>query len=260
MIEGVLFDYGNTLLKYCDFSIGAYAKRIEAAMRAFADAARQTGLAANWLAPNGLAPSVFDPGAVGQAVLRDVLAIEARARRELFEFDLSAAILRALAARFPEIDETWDTRLDTAVFGVMRRELHPRDDAVPMLRALKNAGFKTAIVSNTQFRSANHLADLRRDGMLEWLDATVFSIDVGVRKPRPEIFQAALDALGLAPSQAVFVGDSIEHDILAARRMGMRTILIRTPDNAALAGHQADAIIDDLSEIPALHMVESRME
>jgi putative hydrolase of the HAD superfamily len=46
---------------------------------------------------------------------------------------------------------------------------------------------------------------------------------VGRRKPDPEIFQRALDALGVAPQEALFVGDTLASDIAGAAALGLRT-------------------------------------
>jgi len=61
-------------------------------------------------------------------------------------------------------------------------------------------------------------------GLLEGLDVVVFSSDVGVRKPSPEIFRRALDSLGVAAERALFVGDRLVADVRGARDVGMRTV------------------------------------
>ena len=53
---------------------------------------------------------------------------------------------------------------------------------------------------------------------------SVFSSEVGVRKPDPRIFRRALDALGVEPENALFVGDRLYEDVLGAARAGMRTV------------------------------------
>ena len=51
-----------------------------------------------------------------------------------------------------------------------------------------------------------------------------------IRKPRPEIFTQALNSVGVKPSDAIFVGDSMEADVAGAKNMGMRSIhLLRKP-------------------------------
>jgi putative hydrolase of the HAD superfamily len=68
------------------------------------------------------------------------------------------------------------------------------------------------------------LRDLDEQGLAERFDAIVFSSDIGVRKPRPEIFQRALDELGVTADRALFVGDRLVADVRGARDVGMRTV------------------------------------
>jgi putative hydrolase of the HAD superfamily len=93
-----------------------------------------------------------------------------------------------------------------------------------LLDSLRDRGLKTGLVSNAwdpRWLLERDLADM---GLLERLDAIVFSSEVGVRKPRPEIFYRALDELGVDPGRAVFVGDRLEADIKGASELGMTTV------------------------------------
>jgi putative hydrolase of the HAD superfamily len=67
------------------------------------------------------------------------------------------------------------------------------------------------------------------------IGAAIDSTLVGCKKPDPRIFQAALDALGAAPADAVFVGDSLKRDMAGARAMGMRHVWLR-PEGAEVNG------------------------
>ena len=58
------------------------------------------------------------------------------------------------------------------------------------------------------------------------VDAVVGSREHGKTKPHPSIFESALDLLGVGPTEAVMVGDSIEDDIEGARALGMRAVLL----------------------------------
>lgn len=101
-------------------------------------------------------------------------------------------------------------------------------DAFPVLSALKRRGIRTAIVSNTPWGSAGHTwrAELARHGLLDAVDATVFCRDVGWRKPHPAPFRRALEVLGVAAKEAVFVGDNPIWDIEGARGAGVRPVLL----------------------------------
>jgi putative hydrolase of the HAD superfamily len=85
--------------------------------------------------------------------------------------------------------------------------------------------FRLAIISDTGFASGhaqNRL--LAQDGLLECFDATTYSMDVGHAKPRPEIFRAALAALGTTPEETLHVGDNERTDIGGALAAGMRAV------------------------------------
>jgi putative hydrolase of the HAD superfamily len=62
-------------------------------------------------------------------------------------------------------------------------------------------------------------------GLADRLDTAVFSSEVGKRKPHPAIFEAALEALGVEPGRALFVGDRRFEDIRGAKEVGMATVL-----------------------------------
>jgi len=95
-------------------------------------------------------------------------------------------------------------------------------------------------------------------GFRAHLDALAISEAVGIRKPRPEIFEAVLAELGVAPAETLHVGDSLSADIAGAAPLGIRTVWItrRVADRdaafRAYAGPPPDVVISDLSEIEAL--------
>jgi HAD superfamily hydrolase (TIGR01509 family) len=96
--------------------------------------------------------------------------------------------------------------------------------SVALLDALRDRGLKTGMVSNAMDPPWILLRDLEEQELAERLDAVVFSSDVGVRKPRPEIFHAALERLGVTADRALFVGDRLNADVRGAHDVGMRTV------------------------------------
>jgi putative hydrolase of the HAD superfamily len=93
-----------------------------------------------------------------------------------------------------------------------------------LLDSLHDRGLKTGLVSNAWDPRWLLERDLEAMGLLSRLDVIVFSSEVGVRKPRPEIFYRALDELEVEPGRAVFVGDRLEADIKGASELGMTTV------------------------------------
>jgi putative hydrolase of the HAD superfamily len=92
-----------------------------------------------------------------------------------------------------------------------------------LLDALRDRGLKLGLVSNAF--DPGHLLhrDLERSGLASRLDFAVFSSEVGMRKPHPSIFERTLEALGVEPENALFVGDRLYEDVLGAGRLGMAT-------------------------------------
>jgi putative hydrolase of the HAD superfamily len=97
--------------------------------------------------------------------------------------------------------------------------------AQAMLDALRGRGIKTGVVANSWPDPARVLrADVETSGLAPLLDVAVFSEELGVSKPQPEIFLHALRQLGVAPENAMFVGDRLESDVQGAANVGMTTV------------------------------------
>jgi putative hydrolase of the HAD superfamily len=94
----------------------------------------------------------------------------------------------------------------------------------PLLEALRERGLKLGLVSNAFDPGWLLHRDLEHMGLAERLDFSVFSSEVGMRKPHPAIFERALEELGVAPEAALFVGDRLFEDIRGAAELGMTTV------------------------------------
>jgi HAD superfamily hydrolase (TIGR01509 family) len=129
-------------------------------------------------------------------------------------------------------------------------------DALAVLEALRARGVKTAIVSNVPWGSpAEHWrTELARHGLLEAVDAVVFCVDVGWRKPHSAPFRRALYLLNVSATDAVFVGDDLLWDVEGAKRAKLRPILIAPPHEAIeQAGVTvATSLTEVLSKIDAM--------
>ncbi|NUQ20091.1 MAG: HAD family hydrolase [Gemmatimonadaceae bacterium] len=89
------------------------------------------------------------------------------------------------------------------------------------------SAFTLAIVSDTGFASGRAQDRLlERDQLLAFFAATVYSMDIGHAKPRPEPFAAALRALGTAPAETIHVGDNEHTDVRGALKAGMRAVRV----------------------------------
>ena len=129
------------------------------------------------------------------------------------------------------------------------------EGATEVLDTLRRSGLRLGLVSNVVYLPRMLRAQLDRDRLLPHFDATIFSSELGRRKPHPAIYQAALDALGVEPAETVFIGDRVLEDVAGPRRLGMQAILTRQfrDDATPMTGlARPDAIIHDLRELPAL--------
>ena len=93
-----------------------------------------------------------------------------------------------------------------------------------LLEALRSRGLRLGLVSNAFDPGWLLHRDLAQMGIAERIDYAVFSSEVGKRKPHPEIFERALEALEVAPDEALFVGDRLYEDVRGAAEVGMTTV------------------------------------
>lgn len=99
--------------------------------------------------------------------------------------------------------------------------VQPRDEIVAMLDALKAKGLKLGVYTGKARRSYDLSCGHLQLG--SWFDAAITGDDVEQPKPHPEGIFKALASMGLAPDEALYVGDS-DADVEAGARAGVRTV------------------------------------
>jgi putative hydrolase of the HAD superfamily len=104
--------------------------------------------------------------------------------------------------------------------------------AAEVLDRLRAAGLRLGVVSNSDGRVEEALVAA---GLRDRFEVVLDSALVGVEKPDPAIFRAALDALGVAPAEALYVGDLYEVDVVGARAAGMEAVLLAPGAGASAA-------------------------
>jgi putative hydrolase of the HAD superfamily len=129
-------------------------------------------------------------------------------------------------------------------------------DVTPLLTELRDRGIRVGVLSNTVWPREWHEEIFRRDGVLDLIDAAVYTSEIEWTKPSRQAFAAAMARLGMSdPAACVFVGDRPFDDIFGARQAGMRAVLLphsQIPDYQS--GHtegEPDAVIQRLGELPA---------
>ena len=105
--------------------------------------------------------------------------------------------------------------------GRLGGEDDQREQVVARARAVKALGVRTALVTNNVAEFGDGWRAMVP--VDELFDVIIDSSQVGVRKPNPAIFRAAMDALDVAPAESVFLDDYLGN-VTAARELGLRAI------------------------------------
>jgi putative hydrolase of the HAD superfamily len=205
--QGVLFDYGRTLVTF-DYPtsdllevVRGFRPRIEAALGA--------------------------PAPEAEAILEDVLLplekiVGSMSEDEVEYMDVFREAWAQAGLKLPdgllyEILDAEQLCWDRSV------RLDP--DALQVLSWLGAHGIKRGICSNAPFPPEMMRRQVATNGVGEMVDAVVFSSEVGRRKPAPEVYRAALDAIGVDARHALFVGDRVREDYEGPRAVGMRAVI-----------------------------------
>ena len=128
------------------------------------------------------------------------------------------------------------------------RELSAYPEVPAMLRAIRDAGFKTAILSNGA--PAMLLAAVEAAGLATQFDALLSVESVGIFKPHPSVYRLAVERLGAAAGRTCFVSSN-GLDIAGAARFGFRAVWVnraREPRERLPAGPEIE--LGDLGALP----------
>jgi putative hydrolase of the HAD superfamily len=113
------------------------------------------------------------------------------------------------------------------------------DDVLPTLKLLKSHNLILGVISNV---GEDIVAICNGLGLEPYLDLYVTSFEIGSDKPRPGIFLAALEKAQVEPAEAIYIGDQYELDVIGARGVGMKAVLLDRPNSFA-----------NISDCPRIH-------
>jgi HAD superfamily hydrolase (TIGR01509 family) len=200
MIRGIFFDAGNTIV-FPDYSI---YRGIAAALGV--EVAHEDVLRAE-----ALARGAFDQ-AVASSPGRDVAGFWSVYYTPFYEH------LGVPTGSIPAaIEKTRDA--NDRLLGIWSVPVEGFDE---VMNALESRGLALGVVSNSDGRVEERLVEI---GIRDRFDFVIDSAIVGVSKPHPRIFELALEAAGLPPSETAYVGDYYEVDVVGARGAGMTPVL-----------------------------------
>ena len=130
-------------------------------------------------------------------------------------------------------------------------DIHFFEGVRDTLISLKNQGFLLGIITDTSNSIQTKLSWFERGGFAHVWDSIISSKDIGVQKPEPDIYYAALRQLGLSPDQAAFVGHDIS-ELEGACAVGIKTIAFNFDEGA-----KADFFIDRFSDLLELPLIKA---
>jgi len=210
MIKVVFFDFYNTLASH-------YPRREQV----WVDACRELGIEVE---PKAL----FNSLPAADMYWRDEAArspIDDRSPEEKIDFyaEYATRILRGAG-----VEPNRDTSLQ--ILAKLREHdwrFKAYDDTLPTLKELTNRGLTLGLISNVVQDMESTYEEL---GLRPYLAFKVTSSEVGCDKPDPEIFLAALKKAQVKPEEAIYVGDQYDLDVVGARGVGMKAVLIDRND------------------------------
>lgn len=205
--EGVLFDYGRTLVTF-DYPTDDLLQ----VMRDFRPRIEQ---------------ALGVPAPEADHILHDVLLplekyVSSMSEDEVDYMDVYRSTWERAGLRLP--DGLLHDILD-AEQRCWDRSVRVDPDAVEILEWLGARGIKRGLCSNAPFPPAMMRRQVETNGIANLMDAIVFSSELGRRKPAPEVYQAAIDAIGTEAEHTIFVGDRVREDYEGPRALGMRAMI-----------------------------------
>jgi HAD superfamily hydrolase (TIGR01509 family) len=171
-----------------------------------------------------------------------------REDRDRGRLTIAASIARTLPAFGiePDPDLVADlARRDLESFRALTRLC---EDTVPFLEWLRSRGVLTALVSNCADTTRAQLEYL---GVIPLVDAVILSCEVGSMKPYPEIYVTALEELGVAAVDAVFIDDQPTFCV-GAQAVGIRPIQIARGEASGYVSQWNFPVVHSLSDAQSL--------
>jgi putative hydrolase of the HAD superfamily len=213
MLRAVTFDLWQTLIK----------ERPEASRRARADKFRRLR---SVLRKEGIIRDSESIKMADNALDEHVLALWDELRdigaRKKMEWLLDFLQVKEQNSRPESLIERL---IDAYTLPILKALPVPMEGAPDVLTLLAARGFRMGVICNTGRTPGKGLRIiLERLGMAKHLAVQTFSDEIGLRKPRPEIFERTLAELKVHPSEALHVGDTLAADIAGAQSVGMRAV------------------------------------
>ncbi len=200
-----------------------------------------------FLVANGVSVS-FEEFEKAYIEARDKLYAEAEADLEEPHFNIRIAkALKRLGYEYG-VDSSLVSGATNAFCEQFMVYVRIDEHAESTLRKL-HGRYRLAVVSNFAIPECVERL-LERHGLDKLFNTVIVSGAVNRRKPHPEIFEKALTTLGVAASETVFVGDTLDADVQGAKATGMKTIYIERRPQQTARNTCPDQTIKTLNQLP----------
>ena len=235
-VRAVLFDFGHTLVDF---------RRTQEALHEAYDQIRSRIEAVAYME----VPELLDlVERVAGGV--DSLVSESYEQRRMEELDQALLFKEAFAGIGFDLPGDVIEHIVALDHSAYSRSITVEPVVLDTLDRLRGQGTRLGLVSNLTLLPRLVREDLDRMSLGSRLDATVFSSEVGVRKPDPRIFREALQRLGSQPAETVFVGDRLYDDVGGAQAVGMRAVLTHQFRQEEDPDYHPDAVIQHIDRLP----------
>ncbi|AKK09922.1 haloacid dehalogenase superfamily enzyme, subfamily IA [Corynebacterium testudinoris] len=128
----------------------------------------------------------------------------------------------------PSLTDDEALELYEGYLSVYRSQWRAYDDARPALTAALDAGVRVGILTNGAEKLQR--AKLERTGLLIDAVLLIATVELGVAKPHPAAYAAALERLGVGAEETLVVGDSWANDVAGPRAVGIDALLLQRAD------------------------------
>ena len=222
MITDIIFDFFGTLVSYSSQRIDANFAQSHAFIRANGFDISYTDFVQGW-------DSSFS-------------RLEVEAKKTFVEFHMQDVARVFFEDVFGcEVDDEIAQQLVAVYLAEWNVGVTYFAEIRPFLQRLSQ-NYRLSLISNTHYRPLV-LDHLKQMGIADLFAVITLSVDHGLRKPHPKIFEDTLRELGITPQQALYVGDSFAADYEGAKNIQMKAVLIdaqRKNDRPEFVGHLFD--------------------
>lgn len=110
--------------------------------------------------------------------------------------------------------------------------------------------YKLGLISNVWCESFYFKDKLKEEGVYDLFGIAIFSSDYNIAKPSEKLFNMAVDHFNKPASQMVYIGDNYKRDVIGAKSVGMKSILVQNSESSKITGElKPDYIISSITEL-----------